>query len=204
MLPFIRRFAAAAEPVSGYVEFLFPYGFAASEIKTQLSRRQSTLALFNTSANYRGGRVRDVPRATGDAEHDARADIDLALEYALAWNASRFTSPAGVVPDGDGARYRATFIDNLRYAADRFAAHDQTYFDRALSPGFALASYLFSANIRRWASRKKLTARKHVFISSTLSTRKRGGWQFESLIRGTRAAMPMQIASLPDRHEKTG
>lgn len=48
--PFIERFAAAAEAGFQAVEFLFPYDFAASEIKAQLSRHNLTLALFNTSA----------------------------------------------------------------------------------------------------------------------------------------------------------
>lgn len=79
---------------------------------------------------------------------------------------------AGVVPDGaDGARYRATFIDNLRYAADRFAAHDKRILIEALSPGVNPATS-FPANIRRWASQKRLTARM-CSSSSTLSTRKK-------------------------------
>ncbi|SUG71837.1 putative hydroxypyruvate isomerase [Salmonella enterica subsp. enterica] len=75
-----------------------------------------TLALFNTSAGDTAagewGRA-----ALPGREHDARADIDLALEYALALECEQVHIMAGVVPDGaDGARYRATFIDNLRYA----------------------------------------------------------------------------------------
>lgn len=81
--PFIERFAAAAEAGFQAVEFLFPYDFAASEIKAQLSRHNLTLALFNTSAGDTAagewGRA-----ALPGREHDARADIDLALEYALA------------------------------------------------------------------------------------------------------------------------
>ncbi|EAX6925888.1 TIM barrel protein, partial [Salmonella enterica] len=82
-VPFIERFAAAAEAGFQAVEFLFPYDFAASEIKAQLSRHDLTLALFNTSAGDTAagewGRA-----ALPGCEHDARADIDLALEYALA------------------------------------------------------------------------------------------------------------------------
>lgn len=175
--PFIERFAAAAEAGFQAVEFLFPYDFAASEIKAQLSRHNLTLALFNTSAGDTAagewGRA-----ALPGREHDARADIDLALEYALALECEQVHIMAGVVPDGaDGARYRATFIDNLRYAADRFAAHDKRILIEALSPGVK-PGYLFPANIRRWASQKRLTARM-CSSSSTLSTRK-SGWQFES------------------------
>lgn len=45
-VPFIERFAAAAEAGFQAVEFLFPYDFAASEIKAQLSRHDLTLALM--------------------------------------------------------------------------------------------------------------------------------------------------------------
>lgn len=169
-VPFIERFAAAAEAGFQAVEFLFPYGFAASEIKAQLSRHDLTLALFNTSAGDTAagewGRA-----ALPGREHDARADIDLALEYALALECEQVHIMAGVVPDGaDGARYRATFIDNLRYAAGRFAAHDKRILIEALSPGNPATS--FPANIRRWASQKRLTAQMYS-SSSTLSTRKK-------------------------------
>lgn len=69
--PFIERFAAAAEAGFQAVEFLFPYDFAASEIKAQLSRHNLTLALFNTSAGDTAagewGRA-----ALPGREHDAR------------------------------------------------------------------------------------------------------------------------------------
>ena len=45
-------------------------------------------------------------------EHEARADIDLALEYALALNCETSPCDGGVVPAGEDAeRYRAVFID---------------------------------------------------------------------------------------------
>lgn len=70
-VPFIERFAAAAEAGFQAVEFLFPYGFAASKIKAQLSRHDLTLALFNTSAGDTAagewGRA-----ALPGREHDAR------------------------------------------------------------------------------------------------------------------------------------
>ncbi|WP_141024714.1 TIM barrel protein, partial [Salmonella enterica] len=103
-VPFIERFAAAAEAGFQAVEFLFPYGFAASEIKAQLSRHDLTLALFNTSAGDTAagewGRA-----ALPGRERDARADIELALEYALALECEQVHIMAGVVQDGaDGAR----------------------------------------------------------------------------------------------------
>lgn len=88
-VPFIERFAAAAEAGFQAVEFLFPYGFAASEIKAQLSRHDLTLALFNTSIPRRASG--DVPRYRG--ANTTRAPIlNWLWNTPWRWNASRFTS----------------------------------------------------------------------------------------------------------------
>ncbi|SUG87057.1 putative hydroxypyruvate isomerase [Salmonella enterica subsp. enterica] len=71
-VPFIERFAAAAEAGFQAVEFLFPYGFAASEIKAQLSRHDLTLALFNTSAGDTAAGEWGTCRATGARTRRAR------------------------------------------------------------------------------------------------------------------------------------
>lgn len=194
-VPFIERFAAAAEAGFQAVEFLFPYGFAASEIKAQLSRHDLTLALFNTSAGEWGR------AALPGREHDAHADIDLALEYALALECEQVHIMAGVVPDGaDGARYRATFIDNLRYAADRFAAHDKRILIEALSPGVK-PGYLFSSQYQALGIAEEVD-RPNVFIQlDTFHAQKVDG-NLSHLIREYAGRYAhVQIASLPDRHE---
>ncbi|ECF3779063.1 HPr family phosphocarrier protein [Salmonella enterica subsp. enterica serovar Oslo] len=199
-VPFIERFAAAAEAGFQAVEFLFPYGFAASEIKAQLSRHDLTLALFNTSAGDTAagewGRA-----ALPGRERDARADIELALEYALALECEQVHIMAGVVQDGaDGARYRATFIDNLRYAADRFAAHDKRILIEALSPGVK-PGYLFSSQYQALDIAEEVD-RPNVFIQlDTFHAQKVDG-NLSHLIREYAGRYAhVQIASLPDRHE---
>ena len=47
-LPFLDRFAAAARAGFEAVEFLFPYEYAAGEIKQRLQENQLQLVLFNT------------------------------------------------------------------------------------------------------------------------------------------------------------
>ncbi|EBJ5208614.1 TIM barrel protein, partial [Salmonella enterica subsp. enterica] len=134
-------------------------------------------------------------------EHDARADIDLALEYALALECEQVHIMAGVVPDGaDGARYRATFIDNLRYAADRFAAHDKRILIEALSPGVK-PGYLFSSQYQALGIAEEVD-RPNVFIQlDTFHAQKVDG-NLSHLIREYAGRYAhVQIASLPDRHE---
>ncbi|EDY8782262.1 HPr family phosphocarrier protein, partial [Salmonella enterica subsp. enterica serovar Thompson] len=134
-------------------------------------------------------------------EHDARADIELALEYALALECEQVHIMAGVVPDGaDGARYRATFIDNLRYAADRFAAHDKRILIEALSPGVK-PGYLFSSQYQALGIAEEVD-RPNVFIQlDTFHAQKVDG-NLSHLIREYAGRYAhVQIASLPDRHE---
>ena len=47
-LPFPERFAAAARAGFEAVEFLFPYEYAAGEIRQRLQENQLQLVLFNT------------------------------------------------------------------------------------------------------------------------------------------------------------
>lgn len=89
--PFIERFAAAAEAGFQAVEFLFPYDFAASEIKAQLSRHNLTLALLILRRAIPRRANGDVPRYRG--ANTTRAPISIWLWNTLwRWNASRFTS----------------------------------------------------------------------------------------------------------------
>ncbi len=106
---------------------------------------------------------------------------------------------AGVVPGGaDGARYRATFIDNLRCTADRFAAHDKRILIEALRPGvkrLPLFSQYQALGIAKEVDHAEM------YSSARHFPRQKVDGNLSHLIRGTRAAMPMyQIASLPDRH----
>nr|VUD27149.1 putative hydroxypyruvate isomerase [Salmonella sp. NCTC 7297] len=68
-------------------------------------------------------------------------------------------------------RYRATFIDNLRYAADRFAVHDKRILIEALSPGVK-PGYLFSSQYQALGIAEAVDRRMYS-SSSTLSTRKK-------------------------------
>lgn len=91
------------------------------------------------------------------------AQTSTALEYALALNCEQVHVMAGVVPAGEDAeRYRAVFIDNLRYAADRFAPHGKRILVEALSPGVK-PHYLFSSQYQALAIAEEV-ARDNVFI----------------------------------------
>ncbi|KAA9263664.1 TIM barrel protein, partial [Escherichia coli] len=149
-VPFIERFAAARKAGFDAVEFLFPYDYSPQQIQQQLAQNHLTLALFNTAPGDINAGEWGLSALPG-REHEARADIDLALEYALALNCEQVHVMAGVVPAGEDAeRYRAVFIDNLRYAADHFAPHGKRILVEALSPGVK-PHYLFSSQYQALA-----------------------------------------------------
>ena len=152
-VPFIERFAAARKAGFDAVEFLFPYDYSTLQIQKQLEQNHLTLALFNTAPGDINAGEWGLSALPG-REHEARADIDLALEYALALNCEQVHVMAGVVPAGEDAeRYRAVFIDNLRYAADRHTASE--YWLKHSAPALSLI-ISSPASIRHWLLLKRL------------------------------------------------
>lgn len=108
---------------------------------------------------------------------------------------------AGVVPTGEDAGLcREVFIDNLRYAAERFAPHGKRVLIEALSPGVK-PDYLFSSQYQALAIVKDVS-RPNVFIQlDTFHAQKVDG-NLTRLIRDYAGKYAhVQIAGLPDRHE---
>ena len=132
--PFLERFAAAAKAGFKGVEFLFPYDYPIADLKQALADNQLEMVLFNTAPGNTAAGEWGVSAIPG-REQEARKHIDLALEYAVALGCKQIHIMAAVVPEGANRQdYYATFIDNLRYAADRFAPHGITVLLEALNP----------------------------------------------------------------------
>ncbi|HGJ5065068.1 TPA: HPr family phosphocarrier protein [Salmonella enterica subsp. enterica serovar Muenchen] len=199
-VPFIERFAAARKAGFNAVEFLFPYDYSPHEIRQQLTQNNLILVLFNTAPGNTSAGEWGLSALPG-REQDAHADIDLALEYAQALNCEQVHVMAGIVPAGeDAGRCREVFIDNLRYAADRFAQHDKRVLIEALSPGVK-PGYLFSSQYQALDIVKDVS-RENVFIQlDTFHAQKVDG-NLTHLIRDCAGKYAhVQIAGLPDRHE---
>jgi hydroxypyruvate isomerase len=141
-VPFLDRFGAARRAGFSAVEFLFPYDFAAADIKTELERHELTLVLFNMPAgNWSAG-------DRGLACHPAavpqvRSGVATAVEYATALGCRQIHLMAGIRPHGvtEGEMYD-TYLANVRYAAAELARHDMTLLVEAINtrdiPGFYL------------------------------------------------------------------
>jgi len=116
-VPFLDRFERAAKAGFRAVEFLFPYGNTAEEIKQRLDANKLELALHNLPAgNWDGGE-------RGFACHPDRMDefrdaVAKAISYATVLGVPQLNCLAGKVPAGvEESKLRATFVANLKHAA---------------------------------------------------------------------------------------
>lgn len=197
---FLDRFDAAAAAGFKAVEFLFPYDYPADLLADKLQQNGLQQVLFNTAPGDVGAGEWGLAALPG-REQDARADIDRALEYAIALKCPNVHVMAGVVPPGeDIARYRETFISNIRYAADAFAPHGIKVLIEALSPPIK-PNYLFSSQ-HQAAELVATIDRPNVFIQFDFFHAQLVDGNISNLIATLAGRYAhIQIASVPDRNE---
>lgn len=122
-VPFLERFAAAAQAGFRGVEYLFPYEVPAAEIRERLDRHDLTQVLFNVPAGDWARGERGIA-ALPDRVAEFRAGIARALEYAQITGCRKLHVMCGKIPEGaDREPYLETFISNLRFAADAVAPY---------------------------------------------------------------------------------
>ena len=114
---FLERFEAAARDGFEAVEYLFPYEFEARELAARLQAHGLQQVLFNAPPGRWEAGERGLACLPG-REPEFREGIVRALRYAQALACPRVHVMAGLVPAGqDRSTLRATYIDNLRWAA---------------------------------------------------------------------------------------
>ena len=111
--PFLERFEAAKDAGFEGVEVLFPYDDAASELLRRLKRADLPLVLINTPPpNWTGG-DRGFAAVPG-LEARFKSDFRRTLRFAQRLGPHHIHVMAG---KADGPDAKATFIDNLKWAA---------------------------------------------------------------------------------------
>ncbi|APE44922.1 hydroxypyruvate isomerase [Sulfitobacter alexandrii] len=145
-LPFLDRFDAAAQAGFDAVEILFPYDTPAPETQAALGRNGLSLILINAPPpNYTGG-ARGFA-AQPDMVDRFRHDMRRAFRYAGALGVPMIHVMAG---EAEGDTARATFIDNLRWAAAE-APSGMTLTIEPLNPvampGYFLNDYAVASDI---------------------------------------------------------
>jgi hydroxypyruvate isomerase len=119
---FPERFRRAAAAGFSGVEYLFPYEWPAHDVAEWLKEADVEQVLFNLPAGDWAAGERGLaclPHRQGEFAES----VEQALNYAMVLDCDRVHCMAGLVPLGIGEEdLEATYIANLRYAADRFAA----------------------------------------------------------------------------------
>jgi hydroxypyruvate isomerase len=114
-LPFLDRFAAAAEAGFKLIECHWPYDNPIETLRDRLERAGQSLIMVNTAPGNREGDFGLA--AMPGREADFQAALDQSLHYVSALGAGRIHCMAGKVPVT--ATAHRTFVDNLRTGADK-------------------------------------------------------------------------------------
>ena len=142
-LAFPDRFPAAAGAGFKGVEFLFPYGYPAEEIRKWLDQSAMIQVLFNAPPGDWNNGERGIAALPG-REEEFEQSFHLALSYAEKLGCRRIHVMAGIVPDGYAAHdCYAVLARNLRWASALAAKSRLTILLEPLNPG-DMPGYLYS------------------------------------------------------------
>ncbi|MAZ01969.1 MAG: hydroxypyruvate isomerase [Sneathiella sp.] len=199
-LPFLDRFAAAADDGFKGVEYLFPYDFDPAEIKDHLEQNNLEQVLFNVRAGDFAKGERGLASLTG-REAEFQATVHQAIEYAEALGCTRLHVMAGirdttVTHDTQLAVYR----HNLRIAAAAAEPSGITILIEPINskdmPGYFLESVSMAATLIEEINHPSLRLQFDIYhVQKTDGDIIRQFTNFAPLIRH------IQIANPPDRSE---
>jgi len=116
-VPFLDRFARAAQAGFEAVEFMFPYAHSPQEIKARLDATGLRAVLHNLPAGDWDGGERGIACDPARVA-EFRAGVAQGVAYASALGVPQLNCLAGKAPAGaDDALLRRTLVENLRFAA---------------------------------------------------------------------------------------
>ena len=197
---FLERFAAAAKAGFRHVEYQFPYEFDKREIAQRARAAGVEVVLHNIPSGNAAAGDRGLACLPERAD-EFRRGVGKAIEYALAAGCPRLNCLAGVVPAAAAAEpFRATLVDNLRYAAHEL---DRAGLDLMIEPintrsvpGFFLNHSAQAVAILDAVGAKNAYLQYDLFHMQIMEG---------DLVRTIERLLPrighMQIADVPDRHE---
>jgi len=117
-LDFLDRFAAAARAGFKGVEYLFPYAYSKEQLAERLAQHKLVQVLHNLPAGDWAKGERGIacdPARVGEFQDG----VGRAIDYAKTLGCTQVNCLAGIAPAGvDLEKIRATFVANLRFAAD--------------------------------------------------------------------------------------
>jgi len=197
---FLDRFARASKAGFEAVEFLFPYAYPAEQIAAQLRQHRLQLVLFNLPPGDWDAGERGMACHPHRVE-EFRTGVAIARDYAIALGVTQVHCMAGKVPLGVSADLaRATYLDNLRYAAQQLAPHGINVLIEPINhydmPGYLLNRSSQALEIIRAA------ACPNLFLQYDIYHMQRMEGELSNTIQANLPFIKhMQIADTPGRHE---
>jgi hydroxypyruvate isomerase len=136
-VPFLDRFAEAAQAGFRAVEFAFAYDYQVKDVVACATEAKVEVVLINAPAGDWEGGDRGLASVPG-REHEFSASVVTALRYAQALKCPRLHIMAGVMPEGaDGeehTRRLRTYVRNLRFASQEAAEKNVTVLIEPINP----------------------------------------------------------------------
>lgn len=197
---FLDRFQAAASDGFQGVEFLFPYDFAAADIRARLQDNGLTQALFNAPPGDWAAGERGIASLPGREDEFLRG-LDQALGYAAQLGNRSLHVMAGLIrPDQDRTAHRAVYVRNLARAASAAASAGITVVIEPINtrdiPGFFLNRQDEAQAICAEVGAANLKVQFDCYHCQIVE-----GDIAVKLERDMAGIGHVQIAGVPDRHE---
>ena len=200
-VPFLERFAAAAEAGFRAVEFLFPYEHPPEAIAAQLQAHGLTQALFNLPPGDWAAGERGLA-ALPERFEEFKAGVETALAYAAATGVKRLHMMAGMADNGDPAAM-ASYRRALDHAADRLGAAGIDLLLEPINgrnmPGYFLNSFDLAESLIAGCGRANVRLQFDIYHRQILHG---------DVTMAFRRLLPItghvQIASIPSRNEPDG
>lgn len=199
-VPFLERFAAAAADGFEAVEFLFPYEHPPQALAERLQSQGLVQALFNLPPGDWAAGERGMACHPGREAEFARS-VQTALPYAQATGCRRLHAMAGLMPQGvSPAQARATYVTNLRAAAQTLAPHGITLLIEPINtrnmPGYFLNYQQQAHDVLAEVGMPNLKVQMDFYHCQVME-----GDLARRLQKHRDGVGHVQIAGVPDRHE---
>jgi hydroxypyruvate isomerase len=202
-VPFLDRFAEAAQAGFRAVEFLSPYEFNAREVAERARANKLEVVLFNAAlGNWHAG-DRGLASLPG-REHEFAAELATALRYAKELGTTRLHVMAGLLPADatpeERARRVRTYANNLRIACDEAGAAGVTVLIEPINPR-DIPHYLLNTQAEAHAIRAEVGAPNLKVQMDFYHCQIVEGDLVEKFRRWQPHIGHVQIAGVPGRHE---
>jgi hydroxypyruvate isomerase len=194
---FLERFSAARKAGFRYVEYQFPYAWAADEIARRAKAAGVEVVLHNLPAGDAAKGERGIACLPG-REAEFRGGLERAIEYAAAVECPRLNCLAGLAPVD--RRHFDTLVSNVRYAARRLGEVGIQLMIEAINsrsvPGFFLSRSSQAIDVLNAAGEGNAMLQYDVFHMQIME-----GDLAVTIERLLPRIGHIQIADVPERHE---